>query len=183
MAVKAANAAVYTAAITAQVGVTASLAAAAAFASTAAIPIVGPGLAPAAAAAAASIAGALGAPAIAAAPVAGMRQYGGPASSGNLYRVNEKGAPEMFTAGNGSQYMLPTQSGRVTAADKVGGGSVQWTIIVNNTAGGTTASASVDDQSKTVNIAIAQVAAQIRENSGAVWSALRGASNVQSRMG
>lgn len=114
---------------------------------------------------------------------AGGRQYGGPANAGNMYRVNEKGAPEMFTAGNGQQYLMPTQSGRVTAADQAGGGAVQWTIIVNNTAGGTTASASVDDQSKTVNIAIAQVAAQIRENSGAVWSALRGASNVQSRMG
>lgn len=53
----------------------------------------------------------------------GGRQYGGPASTGSLYRVNETGKPEMFTAANGSQYILPTQSGRVTAADKVGGGS------------------------------------------------------------
>ncbi len=51
----------------------------------------------------------------------GGRQYGGPASTGSLYRVNETGKPEMFTAANGSQYMLPTQSGRVTSADKLGG--------------------------------------------------------------
>lgn len=113
---------------------------------------------------------------------AGGRQYGGPANAGNMYRVNEKGAPEMFTAGNGQQYLMPTQSGRVTAADQVGGGAVQWKIIVNNTAGGTTASASVDDQSKTVNIAIAQVADQLRSNTGPVWAALRGSSNVQGRM-
>jgi hypothetical protein len=49
----------------------------------------------------------------------GGRQYGGPVSAGNLYRVNETGRPEMFTAANGSQYMLPTKSGDVTAANKV----------------------------------------------------------------
>lgn len=179
---KAANGAVYSASVAAQVAGMSAMAGQNAFAATAAIPIIGPGLAPAAAAAAMAVSAGLGAPAIATAPLAGARQYGGPANAGNLYRVNEKG-PEMFVAANGSQYLMPTQSGRVTAADQVGGGAVQWTIIVNNTAGGTTASASVDDQSKTVNIAIAQVAAQIRENSGAVWSALRGASNVQSRMG
>lgn len=51
----------------------------------------------------------------------GGRQYGGPVSAGTMYRVNETGKPEMFTAANGNQYMLPTQSGQVTAADKVGG--------------------------------------------------------------
>jgi len=182
MAVKAANAAVYTTAVAAQVAVTSSLAAAAAFASTAAIPVVGPGLAPAAAAAAATAVGALGSPAIAAAPVAGARQYGGPVSASNLYRINEKGAPEMFTAANGNQYMMPTTSGRVTAADQVGGG-VSVNIVVNNTAPGTTATASFDDQSRTVTIAVAEVAAQIRSNSGPVFSAMRAGTNIQPRMG
>jgi hypothetical protein len=54
----------------------------------------------------------------------GGRQYGGPTSAGSLYRVNETGAPEVFTAANGNQYMLPTQSGSVTPADSVGGGNV-----------------------------------------------------------
>lgn len=54
----------------------------------------------------------------------GGRQYGGPASAGTLYRVNETGAPEMFTAANGNQYMLPTQNGSVTPANAVGGGNV-----------------------------------------------------------
>ena len=114
--------------------------------------------------------------------MAGGRQYGGPVSANSMYRVNEKGAPEMFTAANGSQYMLPTASGRVTAADQVGGGAVQWNIIVNNNAPGAAVTASVDDQSKTVTLAVNEVASQIRANSGPVWSAMRSSSNVQGRM-
>ena len=88
----------------------------------------------------------------------------------------------MFQASNGSQYMMPTTSGSVIPADEVGGGGVQWKIIVNNNAPGATASASVDQQSRVVTIAVRQVAEQISNNSGEVWSALRGATNVQSRM-
>lgn len=58
--------------------------------------------------------------------LSGGRQYGGPVSSGSMYRVNETGAPEMFTSNNGNQYMMPNKSGKVTAADKVGGS------VVNN---------------------------------------------------
>jgi len=61
----------------------------------------------------------------------GGRQYGGPVSSGSMYRVNETGAPEMFTANNGNQYMLPTKSGSVTSADKVGGGGVSVVVHVD----------------------------------------------------
>lgn len=50
----------------------------------------------------------------------GGRQFGGPASAGSLYRVNEGGRPEMFTASNGAQYMLPTRDGRVTSASRAG---------------------------------------------------------------
>ena len=111
----------------------------------------------------------------------GGRQYGGPVSAGTMYRVNETGRPEMFTAANGSQYMMPTADGRVTPAG-AGGGGAQWNIIVNNNAPGAQATASVDDQSRTVSITIAQIADQIRSNSGPVWSALRGASNVAPRI-
>ncbi len=178
----AANGAVYAASIGAQVSGMSALAAQNAFAATAAIPIVGPGLAPAAAAMAAAASAALGAPAVATAPLAGARQYGGPVSADSLYRVNEKGAPEMFTASNGSQYMLPTANGKVTAADKIGGGAPVVNIVVNNTAPGTVASATYDDQSRTVSIAVTEVANQIRTNTGPVWSAIRGATNVQARM-
>jgi len=113
--------------------------------------------------------------------ISGGRQYGGVANSGNMYRVNEKGAPEMFTAANGNQYMMPTQSGRVTAADQVGGGTAV-NIVVNNTAAGVSVTPNYDEQSRTVTIAVNEVASQIRANSGPVWSAMRGASNVQPRV-
>lgn len=119
---------------------------------------------------------------MAVADVAG-RAYGGPVSADSLYRVNERGAPEMYTASNGKQYLLPTNNGMVTAANKIeGSGSVQWNIVVNNTAAGTMASASVDQQSRTVQIAVTEVAQQISNNSGPVWSAMRGSTNIRSAL-
>lgn len=113
----------------------------------------------------------------------GGRRYGGPTSPDSFYKVNETGRPEMFQAANGAQYMLPTGGGRVIPADQVGGGSgPQWQIIVNNNAPGAVASASVDQQSRVVTIAIAEIAAQIRDNTGPVYSALRSSTNVTGRM-
>ncbi|WPB58645.1 tape measure protein [Xylophilus sp. GOD-11R] len=174
----AAQGAVYAASVSAQVAGMTALAAQNAFAATAAIPIVGPGLAPAAAVAAGAAAAALGAPAVSTAPLAGARQYGGSADAGRMYRVNETGAPEMFTGSNGQQYLLPTKSGSVTPADQVGG-NVQWVININNTAAGVQAAASVDQTSRTVEIAVSTVASQIANNEGKVWSALKGSTNVR----
>jgi tape measure domain-containing protein len=111
----------------------------------------------------------------------GGRQYGGPTTAGTLYRVNETGAPEMFTAGNGQQFLLPTANGSVTPADQVGGGG-GWKIIVNNNAAGVRVTPQVDDSNRTITLAVSEVANQISENSGPVWNALRGATNVQSRL-
>lgn len=135
---KSANGAVYAASIGAQVTGMSALAAQNAFAATAAIPIVGPALAPAAAAAAGTAAMALGTPAIATAPIAGARQYGGPVAAGSMYRVNEGGRPEMFTAANGNQYLMPTQGGRVTPMGSGGGsggegGGAGWVGDINVT--------------------------------------------------
>ena len=53
----------------------------------------------------------------------GARQYGGPTSAGGMYRVNETGAPEIFNAANGRQYMMPNQRGEVVSnKDATGGG-------------------------------------------------------------
>lgn len=104
----------------------------------------------------------------------GGRQYGGPTAAGTLYRVNETGRPEMFTAANGSQYMLPTQAGRVTSADDLAaGGGVHWTINVNGAPPGT--SARVDPQSRRIDIdlAVQETAAQIIERRGPVWAAMK----------
>ncbi len=118
------------------------------------------------------------------AEVAGGRQYGGPADAGGLYRVNETGRPEMFTAANGSQYLLPTQSGSVTSADKVGGtGGVQ--VNVHNYAGADIQTSTSND-GRVIDIAVkrakAEIASDIAENNGQVWSALRSGSNVQPRI-
>ncbi len=112
--------------------------------------------------------------------LAGGRQYGGPASAGNLYRVNETGQPEMFTASNGAQYFLPTKDGRVTPSSQLGGGVSLQVQVINNhpTAQITTEQ---DQAGAVARIVVSQIAGQIRENSGEVWSALRGASNVQPR--
>jgi hypothetical protein len=113
----------------------------------------------------------------------GGRQYGGPVSAGSLYRINETGMPEMFTGSNGSQYMLPNRAGSVTPADKVAGG-VEWTIIVNEAPPGMRAS--VDNEARIVSFAVAQAEAnfvsQVSGNSGPMWNAMRGASNVQGRL-
>jgi hypothetical protein len=126
-AAQAAAGAAYVASVTGQVAANTALAAQAAFASTAAIPIVGPALAPAAAATAGAAASALGAPAIAgaSASLAGGRQYGGSVAPGGMYRINETGAPEVFNAANGQQFMLANSRGEVVSnadATASGGG-------------------------------------------------------------
>ena len=64
----------------------------------------------------------------------GGRQYGGPVAAGTMYRVNESGRPEMFTAANGNQYMLPTANGQVTSAAQVerqGAGGRTISVVQN----------------------------------------------------
>lgn len=112
----------------------------------------------------------------------GGRQYGGPVSADRLYRVNERGAPEMFTASNGRQYMLPTTGGQVTAADRVGGAPVQVSIQVINNHAGAQVTTRTDDTGRTTQIVISEIVSQISNNSGPVWSALRGATNVRSAL-
>lgn len=112
---------------------------------------------------------------------AGGRRYGGLAEAGNLYGINESGAPEMFMGRNGSQYMLPTQSGRVVPADQVGGG-VTLQVQVINSHPTAQVSTSMGADGRTVQIAVGEVARQISENSGPVWSAMRGSTNVRSAL-
>ena len=113
----------------------------------------------------------------------GGRQFGGPVSAGSMYRVNETGAPEMFVGSGGKQYMLPTQGGQVIPADEVGGGSGGWIININNAPPGTTAA--VNNEARIIDVAVgrakAEIAGEFRENSGQVWGALSGSSNVRGR--
>lgn len=70
--------------------------------------------------------------------MAGGRQYGGPVSADGMYRVNENGAPEVFQAANGRQYMLPNTRGEVISnkdATSGDGGNSAPIINVNNYSG------------------------------------------------
>lgn len=120
---QAANAALHTAAVSATVTELVALGAAGAYAATAAIPIVGPAAAPAASAAAAGAIGAVGSAAIAAAPVAGMRLYGGSTAPNSMYQVTENGRAEMFSDGRDSFLMTGSRGGSVTANGDLGGNS------------------------------------------------------------
>lgn len=103
----------------------------------------------------------------------GGRQYGGPATAGTLYRVNETGRPEMFTAANGAQYMLPTANGNLTPASDVAGGGVQWTINVNGAPPGTAARVDPAARRIDIDLAVQESAAQIIERRGPMWAAMK----------
>lgn len=87
---------------------------------------------------AAAIGGAALLATMALAKTAGGRQYGGGVAAGGMYRVNETGAPEIFNAANGRQYMMPNQRGEVVSnkdATSGGGGSAAPIVNVNNYSG------------------------------------------------
>ena len=63
---------------------------------------------------------------------AGGRQYGGGVQAGSMYRVNETGAPEIFNAANGRQYMMPNSRGEVVSnKDATAGGGSGGGVVVN----------------------------------------------------
>jgi len=70
----------------------------------------------------------------------GGRRAGGAVSGNSVYRVNEGGAPEIFTAG-GQQYMIPNQRGEVVSNKNSqdmmagGGGAAAPIVNVNNYTG------------------------------------------------
>jgi hypothetical protein len=53
----------------------------------------------------------------------GARQYGGPVGADKMYRVNETGAPEIFNAAGGKQYMMPNTRGEVVSNKDAAGGA------------------------------------------------------------
>ena len=102
----------------------------------------------------------------------GGRQYGGPVVAGSMYRVNETGRPEMFTAANGSQFMMPTANGNVTPAGEVGGGAtvIEFRVINQHPTAQVSQRTGTDGRPELV---VAEVAAQITERRGPVWAAMR----------
>lgn len=53
--------------------------------------------------------------------ISGGRASGGPVAAGNMYRVNEKGSPELLDVGGNQYLMMGKQSGKVTASSSGAG--------------------------------------------------------------
>ena len=70
--------------------------------------------------------------------IAGARYNGGPVSADSMYRVGERGKPEVYQASNGSQYMIPGDNGKVISnKDMQGGGGGGVVINIQNYTSGT----------------------------------------------
>lgn len=105
----------------------------------------------------------------------GGRKNGGPVSGGGMYRVNEGGAPEIFTGANGSQYLLPNKNGNVVSnADATGGGGGITIQLINNSSRVDARVQTEDNESgKLVKFFIEDV-----ESGGPMFQALAGNTNM-----
>ncbi|MFU5786618.1 tape measure protein [Pseudomonas aeruginosa] len=84
---------------------------------------------------------------------AGGRQYGGPVGAGGIYRINENGAPEVFQAANGRQYMLPNTRGEVISnGDATAQGSPQISLQIINNGPPVSATATMDGNNLRVTL-------------------------------
>ncbi len=174
--IQAANAAATTASVSAQVAMNTALAAQNAFMATAAIPLVGPVLAPAAAAAAGAASAAIGASAIPLAPLAGAREFGGPVSSGSMYRVGEKGKPEFYKDNLGNLSMIPGENGEVIPASKMGGSGGGMTVnISNNTP--YEVFVTQDQATSIANVQIGKEAGKLQKGRGSMYNAMKSGGN------
>lgn len=87
----------------------------------------------------------------------GARQYGGPVAAGNLYRVNEGGAPEIFNAAGGKQYMMPNSRGEVVSnkdATAQGGNSAPPVVNIYEASPGTSVKSrwSAEDENWVIDV-------------------------------
>lgn len=90
--------------------------------------------------------------------LAGARYNGGPVSAGSMYRVGEKGQPEIYQASTGKQYMIPGDNGKVISnKDMQSGGGVSVQVnVINQSTGATVQSADgyMQDGSAVVDLLI-----------------------------
>lgn len=105
---------------------------------------------------------------------AGGRRAGGDVAAGNVYRVNEGGAPEVFNAG-GQQYMIPNQRGEVVSnKDAIGGGgsNIAVSIVINSDGTQSTQASSNNDinamAENVKSVVINQLQLEMRQG-GSLW--------------
>lgn len=114
-------------------------------------------------------------PIMTAALALGGRKNGGPVSAGGMYRVNEGGAPEIFTGGNGQQYLMPNKRGQVVSnADATGGGSPVTVNVYNQASKAQVRTETREDETgKFVSVFVEDM-----DSGGPMFQALQGVSNV-----
>ncbi|QXR37298.1 tape measure protein [Alcaligenes aquatilis] len=91
----------------------------------------------------------------------GGRQYGGPTQPGKMYRINENGAPEVFNAANGQQFMLPNTRGHVVSnkdATTNESNGVSVVVNVHNAPPGTQVEQQRSDKELIIDVMIEDVA-------------------------
>jgi len=96
------------------------------------------------------------------------RANGGPVQSGSMYRVNEKGTPELLNVGGNQYLMMGNQSGRVDnmggrgsgSANSVSGGSVTINVF-NNTDSKVTATERQGGDNRIIDVIVDRVANNI----------------------
>lgn len=113
--------------------------------------------------------------------LSGGRRYGGGVNPGSMYPVNEGGAPEMLTVG-AKQYLMPNARGEVVSNSDATSGNGGITFIVNNNASNVVSTTqSYDESTKTVTLAVNEVARQLATRTGPVSKGLQGGYNVSGR--
>jgi hypothetical protein len=119
------------------------------------------------------------------AALAGGRQFGGPVTQGNNYRVNEGGKPEVLSSG-GKDYLMNSPNGKVKQMDEIGGGG-GTTININNMAAGVDVQASTSNDGRTIEIAVrkavAEMTNQVASGNGAFIRALKSGTNIKTKAG
>ncbi|MCG6228715.1 hypothetical protein [Vibrio furnissii] len=112
---------------------------------------------------------------IAGTAIAGGRLYGGAVQANGMYRINENGAPEVFNAANGQQYMLPNTRGEVVS-NKDASGSGGTVIQVNissdgsvSTDGGSMMAQFGKEIGQFVEAKFKQLQSQSMRQGGALW--------------
>lgn len=114
--------------------------------------------------------------------LSGGRQFGGPVTNGNNYRINEAGVPEVYSSG-GKDYLMNSGNGTVKQVDEIAGGGT--TININNMASGIDVQATPSSDGKTIDIAVrravAEMTSQVSQGRGSFVSAMRSNTNMTTK--
>lgn len=128
---------------------------------------------------------------ISSASYGGGRQYGGPVSPNTMYEVNETGVPEIVSAGGKDYMTMGNQGGKVTPLDKSGMGGG---VTVNNYGSPDLVEVKQVDRGWVIEVArreanraqkgaVAEVAANFRDNKGRVYNAAAQNGNYRGKAG